>query len=75
MEIFSPEDRWSRVNGSVGDYQSMGVPCAWVIDPYRRQAWIFDREQPPAEIGSQGALRADILGIELRLDSVLPPEG
>jgi Uma2 family endonuclease len=74
VEVFSPEDRWNRVNESVSDYQNMGVPCVWVIHPYLRQAWIFDREQPPVQIGSEGILRAEALDIELPLDSVLPRE-
>jgi Uma2 family endonuclease len=74
VEVFSPDDRWNRVNGSVRDYQSMGVPCVWVIDPYLRQAWIFDRDQPPAQIGRDGVLRAEALNIELPFESVLPPK-
>ncbi len=39
VEVLSPDDRWGRVNGSVSDYQEMGVPCGWVIDPYSRR-WL-----------------------------------
>ena len=51
----------------------MEVPCVWVVDPYRRRAWIFDLEQPPLEIGSDGTLRAEVLQIEIILSDVLPP--
>ena len=27
VEVFSPEDRWTRVTLCLADYQAMGVPC------------------------------------------------
>jgi len=74
VEVLSPDDRWSRVNASISDYQNMEVPSVWVVDPYRRAAWIFDQEQPPVQIASEGFLRAESLGIEIQLSQVLPPE-
>ncbi len=73
VEVLSPDDRWSRIMASISDYQSMEVPCVWVVDPYRRAAWIFNQDQPPVEIGSDGFLRAEPLGIEIPLSLVLPP--
>ncbi len=58
---------------SVVRRSSSKIPCVWVVDPYRRAAWIFDQEQPPAQIGSDGFLRAESLGVELLLAEVLPP--
>ncbi len=71
VEVLSPDDRWSRVNASIADYQSMGVPCIWVVDPYSSRAWIFDQENPPVEV-LDGKLTAKVLGIELQLADVLP---
>ena len=73
VEVVSPEDRWSRINASISDYQAMEVPCVWVIDSYRRCAWIFDLEQPPAAISEGDMLRAEALEIEIQLIDVLPP--
>ena len=73
VEVLSPDDRWSRIMASISDYQNMGVPCVWVIDPYRRAAWIFDQEQPPAQIASDGLLQAESLDFEMPLSEVLPP--
>jgi Uma2 family endonuclease len=47
VEVLSPDDRWSRVIASISDYQIMGVPSVWVIDPYQVKAWTFESENPP----------------------------
>jgi Uma2 family endonuclease len=72
VEVLSPDDRWSRINASIRDYQAMGVPCIWVVDPYSGRAWIFDDESPPAEV-HDGRLVARQLGIEVPLAEILPP--
>lgn len=71
VEVLSPDDRWSRVNASISDYQLMGVPCIWVIDPYSSRAWIFEGDNPPLEV-QDGRLVAQGLGIEVALPDVLP---
>lgn len=71
VEVLSPDDRWARVNASIADYQAMGVPCVWIIDPYESRAWIFELENPPAEV-QDGRLVAQALGVEIRLGDVLP---
>lgn len=71
VEVFSPDDRWNRVIASVGDYQAMGVPCVWVVDPYLGRAWIFEAENPPLE-AKDGRLTAQGLGVEVQLADVLP---
>jgi len=72
VEVFSPEDRWSRLTLCIGDYQEMGVPCVWVVDPFQRRAWIFETDKPPEEV-LDGKLRAAELGVEINLTDVLPP--
>ena len=62
VEVLSPDDRWTRVLASVSDYQSMGVPVVWVVDPYGKQAWIFDQEKGPTG-GQDGMLKAENLDI------------
>jgi Uma2 family endonuclease len=71
VEVLSPDDRWSRVIASVSDYQNMGVPCVWVIDPYEEKAWIFESEHPPVE-ANEGRLTARSLGVEVQLTEVVP---
>ena len=72
VEIFSPEDRWTRMNQCAADYLTMGVPCVWIIHPYESQAWLIDQEQAPSEV-QDGVLRVAALGLELALAEVLPP--
>lgn len=71
VEVMSPDDRWNRIRASVHDYEEMGVPCIWVVDPYERRAWIFEEDKPPMEV-TDGVLRAGALGVEVRLSDVLP---
>ncbi len=71
VEVLSPDDHWSRVIASVSDYQSMGVPCIWVIDPYGVKAWIFESEKGPMEV-QDGKLTAQAAGAEIELTDVLP---
>jgi Uma2 family endonuclease len=71
VEVFSPDDRWNRVIASVGDYQEMGVPCVWVVDPFQAKAWIFESERAPMEV-QDGRLTAQALGVEIKLADVLP---
>ncbi|MBV9156600.1 MAG: Uma2 family endonuclease [Acidobacteriaceae bacterium] len=71
VEVLSPDDRWSRVNASVSDYQEMGVQCIWVIDPYKSRAWVFECENPPVEV-LDGRISSQALRIELNLADLLP---
>ena len=40
IEIFSSEDRMSRMEERVADYQRMGVAAVWALDPWRRVAYV-----------------------------------
>ena len=71
VEVLSPDDRWNRVIASVGDYQLIGVPCVWVIDPYTVRAWIFETDNPPLEV-KDGKLAAPGLNVEVNLAGLLP---
>jgi Uma2 family endonuclease len=42
IEVRSPEDRLSRAEKVLADYQAMGVPNIWFIDPVDRKAYTFD---------------------------------
>ena len=42
IEIFSSDDRMSRMEERVADYTRMGVKSIWVVDPWRRLAYSSD---------------------------------
>lgn len=42
VEVLSPEDRFQRVVTRAQEYQQMGVPNIWIIDPKSREAWVMD---------------------------------
>ncbi len=42
IEIFSSDDRMSRMEERAADYKKMGVPSVWVVDPWRRLAYNSD---------------------------------
>lgn len=41
VEILSPEDRMSKVNGRIKEYLDFGVPVVWLVDPQERKLWIY----------------------------------
>jgi Uma2 family endonuclease len=44
IEILSPEDRVSRMEGKIDDFLSFGVKHVWLIDPRRKNAWSYTSE-------------------------------
>jgi Uma2 family endonuclease len=44
VEILSPEDRFQRIIVRAQEFQRMGVPNIWIIDPETREAWTMDSE-------------------------------
>jgi Uma2 family endonuclease len=41
VEVLSPDDRWSEVTDKLDDYFSAGVNAVWVVDPRRRQVFVY----------------------------------
>ena len=39
IEILSSEDRMRKVQERIDDYARLGVPCSWVVDPWRGTAF------------------------------------
>jgi Uma2 family endonuclease len=45
FEILSPEDTMTRVLRKLNDYEAMGIPHIWVIDPENGQSYVFREKQ------------------------------
>ncbi len=45
VEMLSPADRMSGMQGRIGDYLSFGVRYVWVLDPQTRKAWIYTSDK------------------------------
>jgi|SRR5215469_5274496 len=58
IEILSPDDRWSRVEGRINDFLKMGVRYVWVIDPESRQIYMATPQDGLREI-KDGVLRTE----------------
>jgi Uma2 family endonuclease len=39
IEILSSEDTMKTIQRRIDDYARMGVPCSWVVDPWKRLAF------------------------------------
>ena len=65
LEILSPEDRPIRVNKTIADWLSFGVPYVWVIDPETLESELHTQHgRHPIE---DFALRIPEVGIEVPL--------
>jgi Uma2 family endonuclease len=71
IEILSPEDRMSRMEGKLGDYFTLGVELVWVIDPERRTASIHTAAG--SENVRDGFLRASNPEIVVPLTEIFLP--
>lgn len=63
IEILSREDRLSRAQNVLSDYQQMGVEHVWLLDPQRDVAYTFD-----ADGLHLAEDELQIVGSEIRLD-------
>lgn len=42
VEVLSPEDRFQRIIVRAQEFQYMGVPNIWIVDPETRECWTMD---------------------------------
>ena len=70
IEILSPDDRWSRVEGRISDFLKMGVRFVWVIDPGTRQIFVATPEEGLREM-KDGVLRTAEPAFEVALSELV----
>lgn len=42
IEILSPSDSFTDLTEKLRDYEAMGIPNIWVIDPQARRSWSYE---------------------------------
>lgn len=45
IEVLSPEDRTSRTEEKIDDYLKFGVAYVWLIDPRKKLAWSYTKDE------------------------------
>ena len=71
FEILSPEDSLSRMLVKLSDYEAMGIPQIWVVEPGRGRAYRYQGGAllPRAEFGAPGeAIHFDFAAVAALLD-------
>jgi Uma2 family endonuclease len=74
VEVVSPGDRYSRVQGKVHHHLTHGVRLLWVVDPQDRSVTVHRPQQPMAILGENDALTGeDVLpGFTCRVAELFP---
>jgi Uma2 family endonuclease len=63
IEILSPEDKLGAALAKCEVYHEWGVPYCWVLDPEKRHAWIYNKDDEPKRV--EDALDAGDIRFEL----------
>jgi Uma2 family endonuclease len=57
VEVVSPTDEFSEVVEKVTDYLEAGVPLVWVVDPTRRELYVYRPHRRPEVLQAGDELR------------------
>lgn len=68
IEIMSSEDRIGRMELRIQEYLDMGVAFVWLVDPFKRTAWIYS--EAGKKLVTDGVLRTASPDIEVPLDEL-----
>src|SRR5579872_5782021 len=69
VEILSPDDRWSGVEGRINDFLAMGARYVWVIDPETAQICVATLQDGLREV-KDGVLRTENPAFQLPLSEL-----
>ena len=77
IEVLSRGNTREEIERKLDEYFANGVRAAWVIDPARETAKIYEAREEPIEIGSDGMLQATqvLPGFELALRALFDHAG
>ncbi len=73
IEVLSPDDLWNRGQTRLNDALGFGVPMAWIVDPYSKEAWIATADRGTIQV-EDGKLRCADPELEVSLAEILPEE-
>jgi Uma2 family endonuclease len=63
FEVFSPNDRWSKVHGKIGEYLEAGVLLVAVVDPKTTSVYLYRADEADRTLGPDDEFSApEILG-------------
>jgi Uma2 family endonuclease len=65
VEVLSPSQYPSELFAKCEAYHAWGVPYCWVVDPLKRCAWEYHKDEPVRLISDNGSLTAGQIGIEI----------
>src|SRR5664280_2929900 len=67
IEVLSPEDRMSRMQRKIEDCYGMGCMNVWILDPWRRKAYLYDGS---AMVEVQGTLTTNVPRLSLGITDI-----
>jgi Uma2 family endonuclease len=69
VEIVSPSDRLAAIRRKAEAYLEAGMRGVWVVDPRRRQLWVYAPECEPHVLGPNDMLDGGLLlpGFDVRV--------
>jgi Uma2 family endonuclease len=71
IELLSESDTLTALRAKMVDWFANGARLAWLIDPYRREAWVYRPEMKPERVAAETlAGQEPVQGFELNLTRV-----
>ena len=61
IELRSQTDELCELHAKMAEYIECGASCAWLMDPYRRRAYVFEPGQPVRTLRKRATLSAEPL--------------
>ncbi len=67
FEVFSSDDRWSKMQTKVGEYLAAGVRLVCVLEPAKEIIYLASPEAPPAVLSSDDTLEIPEIADDFRV--------
>ena len=61
MELSSPSDRLSEVRNKMVEYMENGAVLGWLIDPFKRQVYVYRQNEEVIILDNPASISADPL--------------